>query len=146
MRTKRGIRAINELQRFCNIPVNIKIHLIKAYVLPIISYLIIPLVTASKENKKKLQVVQNQALWFAFSEKYLYTRNTKTLHDLARIEPIKLYLHNQATKIINKVTVPEFEKFKEMLDNYEEHLTHAWLKKTRNILQAGEPERIDTQD
>lgn len=39
------------------------------------------------------------------------------------------------------MTTPGYEQFSEILDNYEEHLIHSWFKKTRNILQTGEPER-----
>lgn len=74
----KGIKALSELQRFYNVPTNIKLHLIKAFVLPILSYPFIPLITASNTSKKKLQTVQNQTLRFAFNEKHRYNRHKNT--------------------------------------------------------------------
>lgn len=142
----KSIRAINELHYFYNLPTNIKIHLIKAYILPIIRYPTIPLVTISRSNKRILQVIQNKALRFAFNEKRPYTRDTKTLHELAKLDPVNLYLHNQAKQILNKMQTPHYEEFSNILENYEENLNHVWFRKKKNILEEGEPERRYTYD
>ena len=90
----KGVHALTELRKFRNIPTGIKINLIKAYVLPILRYPIIPLVTSSKKSIKKLQTVQNQALRFAFNERFPYVKNTVTLHEESNIEPLNLHLAN----------------------------------------------------
>lgn len=68
--------AITELYRFRSPPTKVKLHLMKAFIAPIITYPAIPLVTISKVNSKKLQTIQNKELRFAFNEKYPYTRNS----------------------------------------------------------------------
>ena len=131
--------AINELRIFKNLPTNIKTHLVKAYILPILRYPIIPLITASKENLKKLQTVQNTAIRFACNERFPYTKNTQTLHEDTDIEPLNSYLYKQVTKLYNKMSTPHFEYFSTILDNYEGHKDHNWFKKIKNILDRGEP-------
>ena len=74
---EKGRRTLKELYRFYNLPTNIKIHLIKAFIIPILQYPPIPLITISKTNTNKLQKIQNKALRFAFEERYPYTRTTK---------------------------------------------------------------------
>lgn len=127
----RGQSALHKLLQFKNIPSNIKVYLIKAFVLPIIRYPTIPLATVSKSSIIKLQRIQNQALRFAFDEKYSYTKNIKTLHEEAKLEPINYFLYTQAQKIFRKMETPTFIQFNSITDNYEDHLNHSWFKKKR---------------
>ncbi len=48
--TTKGNIALQELQRFRNLWTKIKLHLVKAFMLPIILYPVIPLVTISNKN------------------------------------------------------------------------------------------------
>lgn len=66
----KGKTALKEIRRFKSLPINIKLHLIKAYILPVLQYTPIPLVTLGKCNERKLQRTQNSALRFAYSENY----------------------------------------------------------------------------
>ncbi len=61
---KKGNIALQELQRFRNLSTKIKLYLFTAFMLPIILYLIIPLVIISNKNIQKLQSLQNKALRF----------------------------------------------------------------------------------
>ena len=141
---QKGKHALMELQRFYALPEKIKIHLIKAFIRPILTYAPIPMITISNTNIKKLQVIQNRGLRFACNEKYPYTRNTKTLHEVANIEPINYTMFNQADKVFNKVRNMEDEQFTTIMENYEEDKNHAWFKKTKIILDRGIPEKIYT--
>lgn len=134
----KSLRALTDLNYFYNLPSQIKLHLIRAqyyyyfyYILPILRYPTIPLVTISKSNQRTLQTIQNKALRFAYNEKFPYTRDTKTLHELARLDPLNLHLYNQAKKLINKMQEPHFEQFSYVLENYEANINHAWFKKAK---------------
>lgn len=107
-------------------------------------YAPIPMITASKTNTKKLQGVLNRGLRYAHNERYPYTRNTRTLHEISNIEPINYSLHMQANKIFDKLRVLGDEHFSTLLDNYEEERNHSWFRKTKNILERGIPEKIYT--
>lgn len=85
-----------ELWRFNTLPQRIKLHLIKAFVRPITTYAPIPMITVSNTNIKKLQTIQNKGLRFAYDERYPYTRNSKTLHEISDLEPINY--HTQPSK------------------------------------------------
>lgn len=98
----KGKNALGELYRFRNLPSHIKIHLIKAFIIPIIQYPPIPLINISQSNTQKLQKVQNKALRYAMNERYPYSRNTKTLHEISELEPVNYTLYQRAEKNIYK--------------------------------------------
>lgn len=140
----KGKHALRELQRFYDLPTRIKLHLVKAFIQPILTYAPIPLVTASNTNLKKLQAVLNKSLRFAHNERYPYNHNTRTLHNISSLEPINYTLHVHADKIFNKLRERGEEMFTALLENYNEERNHAWFKKTKNILERGPPEKIYT--
>ena len=80
-------------------PEKIKVHLVKALILPILDYPPIPTHTLSKTQLSKLQKVQNKALRFATNQRYPYTMNTIEIHTHTKTEPINIRLHNRAKKI-----------------------------------------------
>ena len=140
----KGKKALTELQRFKNLPTKIKLHLVKAFILPILQYPTIPLVTVSKSNFLKLQTVQNNALRFAHNERYPYERNTETLHAISGIEPINYSLYTKAAKLYDKVTALEDTSMENIQDNYEENINHGWFRKARVTLDRGPPRRMFT--
>ena len=140
----KGKRALRELQRFYDLPHRIKLHLVKAFIRPILTYAPIPSITVSNSNLKKLQVIQNRGLRFAYNERYPYTRNTKTLHELANIEPINYTVYVQADKIFDKLRNRGDEQFSILLDDYDERKNHQWFRKVKIILDGGIPEKIYT--
>ena len=137
--------ALHDLYRFYDLPCNIKTHLIKAYIIPILLYPIIPLCTTSKAAQSTLQSVQNMALRFAFDERHPYTRDTKTLHELAHIEPINYTLYTRAKEIYQKLSTGNQRTFTELLENYEQHTSHNWFKKTKLIIDNDPPEKRYTK-
>ena len=140
----KGLHSLIELQRFRSLPTNIKLHLVKAFILPVLTYAPIPTITASSTGKKKLQSVLNKSLRFSFNERYPYNHNTRTLHNLAKIEPINHILYTNALSAFNKVRDSGDEAFANILAEYEVGRNHGWFKKTRNITDRGAPARIYT--
>ncbi len=61
--------------------------------LPIIVYPIIPLVTISNKNIRKLQSLQNKALRFVYNQRYPYTLSIEQLHKLAILKPVNKIFH-----------------------------------------------------
>ena len=136
--------ALIQLYRFKNLPEKIKLHLVKACILPILQYPAIPLVTASQNNILKLQRIQNRALKFVYNEYYPYTRTIRSLHDQSQLEPLNVTLYTRAQNIMEKVTNMEDAKFKEILQNYDINKSHTWFPKTKSKLQRGQPNKIYT--
>lgn len=98
--------------------------------------------TASKTSLIKLQRIQNKALRFSYNEHYPYTRNTKSLHELARVEPVNYTTYLTAQTIFAKVQTIQEEGFHDILNNYEANKEHSWFRKTRNIPNRGPPQKI----
>ena len=141
--SKRGI-----LRRFKHLPQRIKVHLIKAFISPLLQYPAIPLVTISKRQIKNLQVVQNQALRFALDTTRLdhAINNVKTLHEKACLEPINYSIHTRAESIFRKLHALNDPHMNYITDNYEPEKDHFYFRKTHPILLRGVPERIFTSD
>lgn len=49
----KGKSAMSDLYRFKTLPERIKLHLVKAFIIPVITYPPIPLISISKPNMKK---------------------------------------------------------------------------------------------
>ena len=65
-RVSKAKAALTKLYRFRDLATGLKLHLIKALVLPILTYPPVPLHVLSKTAISRLQKVQNSALRFAF--------------------------------------------------------------------------------
>lgn len=90
---------------------------------------------------KKLQVIQNKTLRYAYNERYPYTKNTKTLHEQAGIDPINFTLHARTEQIFTKMTNLQEENFLYLINNYERQRNHIWFQKTGIALHRGPPEK-----
>lgn len=84
--TNKGKGALAELYRFRNLSPSIKIHLVKAFIISILHYPPVPLITASKSSIAKLQKIRNRGLRYALNGRHPHTRNTIELHQIAKIE------------------------------------------------------------
>lgn len=102
-RKGKASHALHKLYKFRHLNTNIKLHLIKALVLPILDYPPIPTHTLSKNQLRILQRVQNKALRFATNERYPYERTTQELHEAHSLLPINIRLHQQAKQIWQKL-------------------------------------------
>ena len=124
-RISKATIELKKIKRFKNINLKNKRKLYLALIRPILTYPIIPTVSASKSLLKKMQRVQNEALrWMTHT--YLRTRNiNQELHNRINIDPINIYLINQATKIWNRlreeITEEEFTNLTEANETYVEN-------------------------
>lgn len=135
-------KRLSELYRFRKLPEKIRTHLIKAFILPLLQYPPIPLVTISKTKQGKLQKVLNQALRFAYDERYPYRRPLQTLHEHANIKPINYTLYERASAILEKTQELGDPHMDYIIDNYEIDKTHLYFGKTKKVLDRGPPELI----
>lgn len=138
---QKGRRRITELYRFRKLPEKIRIHLVKAFITPILQYPPIPLVTTSKTNQEKLQKVLNRAIRFAYDERYPYRRSLQTLYEQANIEPINYTLFERANTIFRKTLELEDPQMNYIRDNYEIENSHLYFSKTKKTLDRGPPEK-----
>lgn len=104
--------------RLKDLPTHIEVHIVIAYIIPILLYPPKPLY-ASSRTLDKMQTIQNKPLRFAYNEKYPNTKNTKTLQELLKLEPIEFTLHMRAEGIKKKITEQEEGILRELLSNYE---------------------------
>lgn len=108
-RKNKATHAQTKLYKLGNLPQTIKIHLMKALVIPVIDYPPIPTHALSNTQIRTLQSVQNKAIRFATNTRYPYEYNTRELHEIAKMKPVNIRLHERAKKIWNAIQefVPE---------------------------------------
>ena len=101
-------------------PEKIKIHLVKALILPIIDYPPIPIHTMSKHQITKLQKIQNRALRFATNQRHPYTMTTQQIHTHTKTTPLNIRLHNRAKAIwerLEDLQIPAYQALKDTHNN-----------------------------
>ena len=141
VRRAKANTALTKLYRFKHMPQNIKLHLVKAFVLPTLDYPPIPTHTLSKTQTRKLQKIQNKALRFATNQRYPYTMNTRQIHNTTNTAPINIRLHNQAVKTWKKIETQNntiYNKLKEELNNIR-HFNKRFPSSLQNINTPPEP-------
>lgn len=104
-----------------------------------------PLVNLSNLQIMNLQILQKKTLRFAFDERYPYTRNTKTLQEIAALNPINYNLYCRANTIIETLGNVETQQFTYLRENYGDELDHQWFQITRNIIARGIPRKKYTR-
>ena len=90
--------ALSSLDRFRDSSVKTKLHLYKAFILPLLTYCPLALTLSAPSNTIKLQRIQNRAIRFALGTKWYDFRTSLSLHEESRILPINLTLHNRLNK------------------------------------------------
>ena len=119
-----AVASLQKLYELYNMPERIKIHLVKALILPILDYPPIPIHTMSRNQLSKLQKVQNKALRFATNQKHPYTMTTEQIHTHTKTTPLNIRLHYRAKTIWNRIEeleTPIYQNLKDRLnqiDNY----------------------------
>ena len=130
----KSIQALSTLRRFTALPEKIKIHLIKAFIIPILTYPAYPLNVLSKNATLKLQRVQNSALRFAYNEKYPYTYTTMELHRKANLLPININIYHRGRRVLNKlVTSINATTYNNIIENNDTQ-EHSWFRKSFRTL------------
>ena len=98
-------RALASLFRFNTMKTKFKVHLVKALVLPPLFYPTVPLHLARKPQMRKLQVVQNLALRWAFNIKWYHYVTNKKLHKNYKpmFQPVNQELYWRAKALWDKI-------------------------------------------
>lgn len=94
---------LHKLKRFSSAPINIKKHLFKALIRPILEYPCYPILLSGISHKRKLQSVQNEALRFILNIKLADKIKSQTIHENLKIDPLNIHIHKLATKCVNKI-------------------------------------------
>ena len=91
-------RALSNLERFRDSNTKTKLHLYKAFILPLLTYCPLALSLSAPTNLLKLQRIQNRAIRFALGTKWFDFRTSLSTHEEANIPPINITLHNRTQK------------------------------------------------
>ena len=121
--------ALKIIKRFEKLNINIKLHLIKACVLPILIYPTYALNTLSKSHILTLQRIQNKAIRFAYNDYYPYIATTEELHLLSKIDPINITLHKRGNKIKHKIeNILKDSIYLNAIRDQHQDREHGWFK------------------
>ena len=135
----KALQALTTLKRFTLLPSKIKAHLIKAYIIPILTYPAYPLAALSRQSIYKLQTVQNKALRFTYDDKYPYTHTNRELHHKAKIQPININIYHRGKATMNTlITTTNDPTYNSILEN-SNNQEHSWFKKPHLPLTNPEP-------
>ncbi len=138
----KGNAVIAKLRRFSNLTPKLKTTLVKTLLLPILEYPVIPLCTASKTQKKKLQVVLNKALRFINCNDRPLT--IETLHNKYNIKPLNIALHSKAKKTWETIKMTEPEHYNQLTQHF--NFDHSWFPKSCVVIDGDLPNPIFTSD
>ena len=83
-------KALSNLERFRDSSAKTKLHLYKAFILPLLTYCPLALSLAAPTNISRLQKIQNRALRFALGVKWYDFRTSLSLHEESAIAPINI--------------------------------------------------------
>ena len=131
--------TLSILRRFASMPERIKLHLIKALLLPQLTYPSYPLNAISHSNMIKLQRVQNKALRFVYNDRYPYTHTNEYLHRKADMPPINIVLHNRGNKTKNTLITHIRDNIYTRIINTNNRTEHGWFRKPYTRLTSPEP-------
>ena len=93
--------ALSNLERFRDSTSKLKLHLYKAFILPLITYCPLALSLSAPSNLQKLQKVQNRAVRFALGTNWFDFRTSSSLHEESNILPLNITLYNRINKQLN---------------------------------------------
>ena len=115
---------------------------IKTLLVPILEYPPIPLCSASKSQKLKLQTVQNKALRFINYNDEERIETVKELHEKYNFLPINISLNKKARKIYETLRRTDVETYNNVTRPIEG--THNWFPKTSRIITEPTPNPLYT--
>lgn len=128
------LAALTSIKRFNNLLINIKLHLVKACVLPVFEKPPYPQNAISRTSLLTLQKIQNKAIRFALEEKYPFTKNTEELHQQANIEALNVKICERAIKTNNSLTnILRNTTYIDSIDDVNNK--HGWFKKAGNSIK-----------
>lgn len=98
-RVSRTKAALTKLYRFRDRATGLKLYLIKALVLPFLSYPPVSLHVLSKTAIERLQKAQNSALKFALGTRWDDLTISASLHEATSTKALNVRLHEMAAKV-----------------------------------------------
>ena len=141
-RVARAKAALTRLYRFRDLATGLKLHLIKALVLPILTYPPVPLHVLSKTAISRLQKVQNSALRFAFGTRWDDFSTSASLHEAASIPALNVRLHEMAAKVWQRMEDEGWDQYRVLKTMHEgaPPRQHAWFPRSLLRLESNPPE------
>lgn len=132
--------ALVKLYRFRDLDCKIKLHLVKALILPVLTYPPIPLHTMSRTAISRLQKVQNAALRFVYNTRWDEFRTSESLHELASLPALNVSLHRLATKVWEKLDEEGGEQFRALQQLHREapQRNHSWFPRSLKIMDTNQ--------
>ena len=128
-----------KIKRFRGLNPPNKRKLYNALVKSSLTYPPVPMNGASETNQRMLQVIQSKALRFIYNVRYTDRISNEMLHLGADMEPVNMFLHNQASKIWRKTDLTLSDTMKEwILEGTEAE--HHWFRRSRSKA-LGQPPR-----
>ena len=95
---------LRELYKLKDLDIMVKLHLIKALIIPSLTYPVTPLNAASISGMLKLQSSLNKALKFVYNASWpINVISARNLHTRARIKPINQIVHHSSCKLWFKI-------------------------------------------
>ena len=138
-RVARAKSALTRLYRFRDLTTGLKLHLIKALILPILTYPPVPLHALSKTAISKLQRVQNSALRFAFGIRWDDYVTSAALHEAASLPALNVRLHEMAARIWTQMEAEGWDQFRALQTLHEEALPREHAMFPRSLRRIQDP-------
>lgn len=110
-RVAKALVALTRLFWFWDLESRIKLHLVKALVIPILTYTPVPTHALSTKSISWLQKVQNAALNFVYNIRRGESRMMRGLHQAASLPPLNVHLHHMAVEVWRQMEVEGWEQF-----------------------------------
>ena len=124
-----------------------KLILIKTLIMPILTYPVTPLNTASIFGMVSLQKVLNRGLRFVYNVKWQDMTTSKSLHLKAKISPINVTIHNRAVQVWEKIKngiAADIETFR-TITSLDYNKPNSWFPSSYTRAQKAEPPPIFTR-
>lgn len=141
-RVTRAKEALARLYRFRDLATGLKLHLIKALILPILTYPPVPLHALSTTAISRLQRVQNSALRFALGTRWDDFTSSAELHEAASLPALNVRLHEMAAKVWQRMDDEGWDQYRVLQLLHEEapRRQHAWFPRSLLRLENPPPE------
>ena len=123
-----------------------KLHLVKALIIPTLTYPCTPLNTCSPAKFWELQSILNRTLKWVFNVRYPEVFTAKALMEKAKLKPINIIIYNQAKRIWDKIESGEAADLATFnsINNLPTEKSHAWFPSSYMRAQKDEPPPIYT--
>ena len=125
------------LFRFRSLNPQIKLRLIKALVIPVLTYPPVPIHALSNRSISRLQKVQNSALRFALNTRWDDFRTSESLHEEASIPAINIRLADLASSVWQRMAEEGWDQFRRIQELHEEapDHQHPWFPRSLLALE-----------